>query len=103
MPARTYCIDAQGIRGVLHRQSTSKPNLPMLGSTVASRVGLAFDAGDGADVDDVAASFEQMGQCSPAQVARSVQVDRKIVCPVVVGHRLRSAHLVSPGDVDEDV
>jgi hypothetical protein len=39
----------------------------------------------------------------PAQVERPVQVDRKVFCPVVVGHRLRPAHLVSPSDVDKDV
>jgi hypothetical protein len=75
----------------------------VFGSAVAGRVGLAFDAGNRADIYDVAASLQQMGQCSPAEVERAVQVDREILRPVVVGHRLRPAHLVSPGDVDKDV
>jgi hypothetical protein len=75
----------------------------MLGSAVPGRVSLAFNAGNGTDVDDVAASFQQIGQCGPAQVERSAQVDREVLCPVVVGRRLCSAHLVLSGDVDEDV
>ena len=66
-------------------------------------LGLAFDARNGADIDDVAASFQQTGQSGPAQIERSVQVDRQILCPVVVGHRLRPAHLMPSGDVDENV
>src|ERR1700757_3257890 len=48
--ARTYCVDPQAIRRVLHRQGTGKPNQPMLGSAVTSRVSLALDPGYGGDV-----------------------------------------------------
>jgi hypothetical protein len=75
----------------------------VLGSAVTGRVGLAFDAGNGTDVNDAATSLQQIRQGNPAQLERPVRVDAKILCPIVVGHRLRPAHPVSPGDVDEDV
>src|SRR5271170_1912991 len=65
--ARTYGVDTQAICAVLHRQSASEPNQPVFGSAVAGRVGLAFDAGYRADIDDVAAALQLMGQCSPAE------------------------------------
>jgi hypothetical protein len=64
---------------------------------------LPFDTGDRADVDDAATSLQQMRQCGSAQVERSIQVDRKILRPVIVGHRFRPTHLVSSSDIDQDI
>jgi hypothetical protein len=44
-----------------------------------------------------------MGKRGPTQVERAVQVDREIVGPFVVGHRLGAAHLMASRDVDEHV
>ena len=57
-----------------HIRNVKGAQLARVGSAVAGRVGLAFDAGNRADIYDVAASLQQMGQCSPAEVERAVQV-----------------------------
>jgi hypothetical protein len=44
-----------------------------------------------------------MGQRGPAQRKRPVEVDREVLVPVVIGHRLGSTHLMPPSDVDQDV
>jgi hypothetical protein len=44
-----------------------------------------------------------MWQRGPAEVKRPVEIDRQILVPVVVGHRLGAPHLVATRDVDQDV
>jgi hypothetical protein len=75
----------------------------VLGRAVPGRVRLALDTGDRGDVDDVAAAGEQVRQRGPAQVERPVQVDREVLRPVLVIHRLGPTHLVAPGDVDQHI